>query len=450
MKPISLNKKIFIAAGLIVISYLILLALCQVFLKEEVSKEKEFITISWTDWPPAYIFKEFTKEFTKETGIGVNVMIYPIPEWQSGVFGDLAAKKATSDLIIGDSQWLGMGSQRGHFIDITKWIKDHKVDKTMVPATIRGYSEFPKGSGRYWAVPLEGDAMGWAYRKDLFEDPEEKADFLKKYGYELKVPESWNEIRDIAEFFYRPDENFYGLGIITSSAYDTITMGFENVFFSMGGEYGDENYNVKGILDSEKSIKALKFFKELYEFTPPNWENAPYGASVNAFIDGEVVFVNNYFAHMVPLADNKRNPYETGFFANPTGLHGDDLAALGGMGISLVAYSKKKDTALKFMEWFIREDIQKKWAEVGGFPCNKNVLNSDEFIGKSSFNKALSESMVMLKDFWAVPEYDKLLVVSQKALQEYIMNDDITAEDTLSHIADEWEYIFEYAGYYKE
>ena len=56
----------------------------------------------------------------------------------------------------------------------------------------------------------------------------------------------------------------------------------------------------------------------------------------------------------------------------------------------------------------------------------------------------------MLKDFWAVPEYDKLLVVSQKALQEYIMNDDITAEDTLSHIADEWEYIFEYAGYYKE
>ena len=197
------------------ISCLILLALYQDSFKKEVLQEKESITISWFEWAPTYAFRELTKKFTEETGIEVIVKIYPIPEWQSGVFGDLAEKKATSDLIIGDSQWLGMGSQNGHFIDITKWIKDHEVDKTMVSAAITGYSEFPKGSGRY-----------------LFEDPEEKRKFLEKYGYELRVPESWYEIRDIAEFFYRPQEDFYGLGIITSNAYDTITMGFENVFFS--------------------------------------------------------------------------------------------------------------------------------------------------------------------------------------------------------------------------
>jgi len=174
-----LDKKIFIAAGLMVISCLILLALYQDSFKKEVLQEKESITISWFEWAPTYAFRELTKKFTEETGIEVIVKIYPIPEWQSGVFGDLAEKKATSDLIIGDSQWLGMGSQNGHFIDITKWIKDHEVDKTMVSAAITGYSEFPKGSGRYWAVPLEGDAMGWAYRKDLFEDPEEKKTFSK-------------------------------------------------------------------------------------------------------------------------------------------------------------------------------------------------------------------------------------------------------------------------------
>ncbi|MBF0217838.1 MAG: extracellular solute-binding protein, partial [Candidatus Omnitrophica bacterium] len=373
-----------------------------------------------------------------------------IAKWQSGVFGDLANKKATSDLIIGDSQWLGMCSRRGHYIDITGWVKERDIETTMFPATIKGYSEYPKGSDRYWAVPLEGDAIGWAYRKDLFIDPAEKKAFLERYGHELKVPVSWKEINEIAEFFTRPDKGIYGVGLITSEEYDTVTMGFENIFFSLGGDYGDEKYRVKGILNSEKSVKALEFFKELYKFTPPNWDNASYSDTVRAFEDGKVALVNNYFAHMVPLTKKDTNPFETGFFANPVGPYGDKYAALGGMGISIVAYSKKKDAALKFLDWFVKEETQKKWAGLGGFPCNKNVLTSAEFVNSSSFNKALSDSMAMLKDFWAVPEYDQLLSISQKELRAYLVSDDITAKDTLDQIADEWEKVFEYAGYYKE
>jgi multiple sugar transport system substrate-binding protein len=411
---------------------------------------KESITISWFDWAPAYAFRELARDFTAETGISVNVLIYSIAKWQNGVFGDLSIKKATSDLIIGDSQWLGMGSRKGHYIDITGWIKEHDIEMTMFPASIKGYSEYPKGSDKYWAIPFEGDAIGWAYRKDLFDDPAEKKAFLERYGHELRIPGSWEELRDIAEFFTRPDRGFYGVGLLTGEEYDTVTMGFENVFFSLGGDYGDERYRVKGILNSEKSVKALEFFKELYKFTPPNWDNASYSDTVRAFVDGKVALVNNYFAHMVPLTKKNTNPFETGFFANPVGPYGDRYAALGGMGISIVAYSKKKDAALKFLDWFVKEGTQRKWAELGGFPCNKNVLTSEEFINKSSFNKALSDSMAMLKDFWAVPEYDQLLSISQKELREYLINDDISAKDTLGHIADEWEKVFEYAGYYKE
>jgi len=444
------KRILFVLISVLLCSVLFFLFIFRRDLGEQIPQEKESITISWTDWPPAYLFEELTKEFTKETGINVNFIIYPIPDWQTGVFGVLEEKKTTFDLIVGDSQWLGRGAREGHYIDVTKWIKEHGVDKTMVPAAIKGYGEFPKGSGRYWAIPMQGDAMGWAYRKDLFEDPKEKADFKEKYGYELGVPESWEEIRDIAEFFHRPDEKLYGVGLDTSKDYDTITMGVQNVFFSMGGDYGDENYRVKGILNSEKSVKGLEFFKELYKFTPPNWGNAPYGASADAFLNGNVALVNTYFAAMLSLRDNEDIPYEIAFFPNPTGPHGDDFTALGGQGLSLIAYSKNKEAALKFMEWFVREENQKRWAELGGFPCDENVLTSEGFIQKSSFNEALSKSMVMLKDFWAVPEYDKLLTVSQRALHEYIVNDDISAEYTLDHIADEWEEVFEYAGYYKE
>jgi len=66
---------------------------------------------------------------------------------------------------------------------------------------VAGYAEYPGKSGKYWAIPLEGDATGFSYRKDWFEDPKEKAAFKKKYGYELGVPVSWSAYEDIANFF---------------------------------------------------------------------------------------------------------------------------------------------------------------------------------------------------------------------------------------------------------
>ena len=47
------------------------------------------------------------------------------------------------------------------------------------------------------------DGVGIAYRKDWFEDPKEKAAFKKKYNYDLGVPQTWAQMRDIAEFFHR-------------------------------------------------------------------------------------------------------------------------------------------------------------------------------------------------------------------------------------------------------
>ena len=70
-----------------------------------------------------------------------------------------------------------------------------------MPATVKYYSEY---GGKNWAVPVEGDANGWAYRKDWFEDPAEMAAFKEKYGYDLGVPKDYKQLRDIAEFFHRP------------------------------------------------------------------------------------------------------------------------------------------------------------------------------------------------------------------------------------------------------
>ena len=136
-------------------------------------------------------------------------------------------------MVVGDSQWLGAGSTGGHYVDLTDFFDEHNVAELMAPATVKSYAEY---DGKYWAIPAEGDANGWAYRKDWFEDPEEMAAFKAKYGYDLARAEDLKELRDIAEFFHRPDENRYGIAIYTDNSYDALVMGVENALFSYGGD----------------------------------------------------------------------------------------------------------------------------------------------------------------------------------------------------------------------
>lgn len=298
-------------------------------------------------------------------------------------------------------------------------------------------------------MPAEGDACGWSYRKDWFEDPKEKAAFYKKYGYELGVPKTWAMLKDVAEFFHRPSQGRYGVAIYTQKDYDALTMGIENTLFSWGADLGDyKTYRVQGILNSKVGIESLEYYKELYKFTPPDWGNVFFQKNNQAITEGLVAMSMNYFAFFPALINPAVNKYAKGmgFFSNPSGPYGHRYAALGGQGISIVSYSKKRDLAFKFLEWFIRDDVQKRWAELGGYTCNAKVLQSKSFLTDTPYNQAFYETMFMVKDFWAVPEYAELLEVCQRNWHQYVVEGKGTAKEAMDTIAKDWEAIFKKHG----
>jgi multiple sugar transport system substrate-binding protein len=407
------------------------------------------LTIFWAEWDPANYLQELVNEYTAETGVQVTVQTTPWPDFQTKAFAEFNAHGDAYDMVVGDSQWLGAGSTAGHYVDLTDFFNTNKLTEVMAPATVTYYAEYPKGAGKYWAIPLEGDAVGWAYRKDWFEDPTEMANFKAKYGYDLAVPETFAQLRDIAEFFHRPDQNRYGVAIYTQTDYDALAMGFENALFSFGGELGDyATYQVQGIINSDKSVAALEAYKELYGFTPPNWSNAFFLEGNQAITENLAAMSMNYFAFFPALVNEATNPNakNTGFFANPAGPDGDRFAALGGQGISIVSYSKNQEEAMKFLEWFIKDETQKKWAELGGYTCSKAVLESAEFQNATPYNKAFFDTMFMVKDFWATPEYAELLIQLNKRISNYVQSDQGTAKEALDGLAGDWEATFKKYG----
>lgn len=403
------------------------------------------LTIFWAEWDPANYLQELVNEYEAETGVTVTVETTPWADFQTKAFTEFNAKGSAYDLIVGDSQWLGAASEGGHYVDLTQFFVDNKVGEVMAPATVKYYAEYPGNSGKYWAIPAEGDAVGWSYRKDWFEDPKEMEAFKAKYGYDLAPPADWKQLRDIAEFFHRPDEKRYGIAIYTDNSYDAMAMGFENALFSFGGELGDPvTYAVDGFINGDKAVAALDAYRELYGFTPPGWSKTFFVENNQAITEGLAAMSMNYFAFFPALLNESTNPHaaNTGFFANPAGPGGDQFAALGGQGISIVSYSQNQEEAFKFLQWFIKDETQKRWAELGGYTASAAVLESPEFRNATPYNEAFYQTMFKVKDFWAVPEFAELLGQMNNRIYPHIVGGEGTSKEVLDALAADWTATF--------
>jgi multiple sugar transport system substrate-binding protein len=285
--------------------------------------------------------------------------------------------------------------------------------------------------------------MGWAYRKDWFEDPAEKEAFKKKFKTELAVPQTWDELETIAEFFTRPEKKRYGNVLVTGRGYDDIVMGFEQVLYAFGGSWGDaKTLKVKGALDSPDAVRALDFFKGLLKYAPPGGSKLGYGEALEPFANNSTAMLMNYFAFFPELATKMSG--KVGFFAMPK--HGDRrFSSLGGQGfsISTKVAAPRQELAKKFIAWFLQLDTQKQWVRrPGGFTANAEILKSDEFKKASPYNTAFAESMDIAQDFWNVPTYNELIAATAQQLGE-ALDGKKSSKDALTQMAAEHEKILQ-------
>ena len=168
-------------------------------------------------------------------------------------------------------------------------------------------------------------------------------------------------------------------------------------------------------------------------------------------ISGQVAMSMNYFAFFPALVNPGTNPDyadKMGFFANPAGPTGDRGAGLGGQGMSIISFisPERQQASMDFIKWFAQQDVQAKWAELGGYTCNSEVLKSDAFLNANPYNPAFAETMTFVKDFFNIPPYGQLLEISQRELGKFIVEGQGTAQETMDTIATEYDKILRKPG----
>lgn len=411
------------------------------------------LAIWWFQWKPADGLQELGNDFEKETGIGVKVVQIPLASYQDKTFLEFGNATATNptkfDLIVGDSQWIGRGATQGLYVDLTDWLPTVINLKTIHEHASKYLCEYPGGSGRWFAAPCETDAIGVAYRKDWFADPKEQAAFKAKYGRDLKVPDTWEEFRDVAEFFHRPDQQRFGCAFTSDRSYDALTMGVQNLLWSFGGMWKAPDSNkVKGYLDTQGSVDAIEFFKKLLKFGPKRAANLDYGQAVEYFLNGSTAMVVNYFAFFPSISETMGE--KAGFAVIP-GHGGKRIPSLGGQGISISTKipKERQEMAKKFIAWFEKRETQEKWiTKPAGFTANVEILKSDKFRKATPYNAPFADSIDTMQDFWNVPCYNELLSATQKYVGQAI-DDQLDTKTALTKLADESEKILKESGLLK-
>ena len=410
------------------------------------------LTLCWAAWDPANALVELSKDFTAKSGVAMKFEFVPWPNFADRMLNELNSKGKLCDLLIGDSQWIGGAAENGHYVKLNDFFDKEGIKMSdFMPATVTGYSEWPKGTPNYWALPAMGDAVGWTYRKDWFARPDIQAAFKAKYGRDLAVPKTLDELKQVADFFQGREidgKKVYGAAVYTERGSEGITMGVSNWLYPYGFKYQNpaKPYEMEGFVNSPGAVKGLEAYKKLVkEDTPPGSTDAYMQENLDAFKSGQVALQMNFFAFFPGLyKDAAVGGDKIGFFVNPgETTHGSQL---GGQGISVVSYSPNRKEALDYIKWFASLDVQKKWWALGGYTCHRGVLETADFPKSAPFAADFLTAMGEVVDFWAEPSYAQLLLAEQKRIHDYVIADKGTAKEALDLLIKDWSKIFKDDG----
>ena len=142
------------------------------------------INMAAPDWlPTRFMQEEFDRSYKSKSGNNVKLVIDFIP-WGSfyqRVAASLSSGEKKYQMIVTDSQWLGDFVEGGHYLKLNKYIDAdpelQAVIADMHPVLLSTSSSYPYKSTNYYGFPQFPDNLVTAYRKDLFCNATERANF---------------------------------------------------------------------------------------------------------------------------------------------------------------------------------------------------------------------------------------------------------------------------------
>lgn len=327
-------------------------------------------------------------------------------------------------------------------------------------------------NGELTSLPLYVTGNTMFYRTDLLGHPEEKANFRAKYGYELKVPETYKEFYDVAQFFTRKSgqklagqtlrADFYGASH-SNKAVNFMWFDFCNVLMAFGADNIFDPETMRPTLNSPESIAAAEYYVSLVPFLPPGHLTMASGAATAMFAEGNVALQVEFFGRGLTMSVDPANSKvadKVGFAPDPTvpGKNRPHATIHTGNGVALYSLSRNLPAAYKVLELAMSPRIVKKvflekYAPFGWVVPRPSVMRDPEVVARAPFLKQAAEELLdASKNYFfflpSIPEYPQAMDIAGNALSKALAGE-AEVRAAFNQAQKELEELFKKAGYIK-
>ena len=386
-------------------------------------------------------------QFTRETGIEVEVDQLPYLKMRERQTLELAQKEGAYDLIA----YVVFSKADYVFADqlenLAKYFMnprladpnydpedliDGYVQNIGVAGGKKGYLPGPTGS--LFGIPSGSETSVLMYRKDIFQ----------KHG--LKVPETYDELLKVTCEIPKLEKGMGGMASRAASGHQA-SHAFLLHLAPLGGRVFDDKW--KPTINNAAGVAAAKALKTIVDCGPKGSSAFGPSEAAKAFATGKAAM----FMDSIAFAPTFENPQKSqvvgkvGYTLHPKGVRRGSQT--GGFGMAIPANAEHKEAAFLLMQWLTSRRGDKLVAMAGGNPSRFSTYADREVQAKYPFAKAFGEALRYADPDWRpiIPPWGKINADIGTTMSK-VLTENLDPQKALDGVAKRTEALMAKEGYY--
>jgi len=203
--------------------------------------------------------KPVAERWTKDTGININYVEVPLGEINQKVLLEAVSRTGSFDIALPASFGLPDLAESQILVNLDSFATKYEPEGYQSDILYKA-GAFYKGS--LYGYQTDGDTYLMFYLKDWLENQEENKAFSDKHGYNLKVPDTWEELDAMMAHFHRPDKGMYGGALFRTQyfiAWEWWVRFHAKGFYPFDKDMNPQINNDAGVKALEELVAASKF-----------------------------------------------------------------------------------------------------------------------------------------------------------------------------------------------
>lgn len=409
--------------------------------------EDTTLVVNFPAHPHYDAVRKILPEFTKETGIEVEVDQLPYLKMRERQTLELAQEEGDYDLIAyvvfskADYVYADQLENLARYFMNPK-LSDPTYDSSdLIDGYVYniGFAGGDKGylqgkTGSLFGIPYGSETSILGYRKDIFE----------KHG--LSVPTTYDEMLDIACKIPQLEPGMGGLSSRAASGHHA-AHAFLLHLAPLGGRVFDDNW--KPIINNAAGVEAANALKQIIDCGPKGAATYGFGEALGSFLNGDTAMFLDTTVVAGQIDDPKKSKVvgKVGWALHPMGVRRGSQT--GGFGIGIPKNAENKEAAFLLMQWLTSKKGDKLVALAGGNPSRFSTHEDADVNAKFPHMQTFGEALKYADPDWRpiIPTWGKINAELGTTLSK-VLTEDLDVKQALDSVAKKAEEIMDEAGYY--